>query len=378
MDVERIIDDIEQLQKCSKCRILGHSARATSRPRIKARRQCSRKAHGFAFGSGTGFAAEVNPKAGFEFRASAAFPVLKPIAMLNFRAGVASAEVQRVRGALFRQSAQVPDNGGMRNRATQSVALLLMLLTLPCAAQNTDYNKEAVLDEKGNIFVSSDAGRLIWMADTLHCSESIFAPDGQTVGCLVAPPTDVFPPAPSLKLEIYLKGGEKRTIEPGAAILDWHFWEEGRAVAAHSGLHVRQGTYTLYESATARVIEKLAEPADERTLPPWAKSQAQIQDEAVPMSVALTQERTYWIAKVLRQIKKIEPGMRRKDLVGIFTTEGGLSNRFQRTYVHVDCPYIKVNVRFKAASGETNALKEDPDDIIEFVSQPFLQWSTMD
>jgi hypothetical protein len=34
-------------------------------------------------------------------------------------------------------------------------------------------------------------------------------------------------------LEIYLKGGEKRTIKPGAPILDWHFWE-GRAVAVHS------------------------------------------------------------------------------------------------------------------------------------------------
>ncbi len=245
---------------------------------------------------------------------------------------------------IFRQPAHLPDNGDMRNRATLNVTLLLMLLALPCAAQNTGYNKEAELDEKGNIY----------------CSESIFATDKQTVGCMVATSTAVFPPAPSLTLEIYLKGGEKRTIEPGAPILDWHFWEEGRAVAVHSGLNVRQGTYTLYESATARVIEKLAEPANEKTLPRWAKRQAQIQDEAVPMSAALTQERTYWIAKVLRQIEKIEPGMRRKDLVGIFTTEGGLSNRFQRTYVHVDCPYIKVNVRFKAASDEANALKEDP------------------
>lgn len=85
------------------------------------------------------------------------------------------------------------------------------------------------------------------------------------------------------------------------------------------------------------------------------------------MSAALTQERTYWIAKVLRQIKKIEPGMRRKDLGGILTTEGGLSNRLPRTYVHVDCHYIKVNVRFQAASDESNALREDPKDTIESV-----------
>jgi hypothetical protein len=278
----------------------------------------------------------------------------------------------------FANQSRVPDNGEMRNTATSRMTFLLVLLALPCAAQSRGYNKEAELDEKGNIFVSSDAGRLIRMGDARHCSESIFATDRQTVGCMVAPSTDVFPAAPSLKLEIYLRGGEKRTIEPGAPILDWHFWEEGRAVAVHSGLHVRQGAYTLYESATARVIEKSPEPADERTLPSWAKSQAQIQDEAVPMSAAFTQERTHWIAKVLRQIEKIEPGMRRKDLGGILTSEGGISNRFQRTYLYVDCPYIKVNIRFKAASDETNALKEDPDDTIESVSQPFLQWSTMD
>ena len=167
-------------------------------------------------------------------------------------------------------------------------------------------------------------------------------------------------------------------IEPGAPILDWHFWEQGRDVAVHYGLNGQQGIYALYESATAHVIEKLTEPDDESALPQWAKSQAQIQDESVPMSETLTQERTLWIAKVLRQIEKIEPGMRRKDLVGILTTEGGLSNRFQRRYVHVDCPYIKVNVRFKAASDETNALKEDPDDSIESVSPPFLEWSIAD
>jgi hypothetical protein len=149
-------------------------------------------------------------------------------------------------------------------------------------------------------------------------------------------------------------------------------------VAVHSGLRVRQGTYTLYESATARLVAKRAEPADERMLPQWAKSQAQIQDESVPMSAALTQARTLWIVKVLRQIGEIQPGMRRMDLHDILTTEGGISNRFQRTYVSVECPYIKVTVKFKPASDKTNALKEDPDDTIESVSQPFLQGRIMD
>jgi len=85
-----------------------------------------------------------------------------------------------------------------------------------------------------------------------------------------------------------------------------------------------------------------------------------------------------WISKVLRQIDKIKPGMRRQDLLKVFTMEGGESNRFQRTYVHKECPYIKVDVRFKAANNEHDALKEEPEDIIETISRPYLAWSVMD
>jgi hypothetical protein len=91
-----------------------------------------------------------------------------------------------------------------------------------------------------------------------------------------------------------------------------------------------------------------------------------------------SEERTKWIAKVLRQITKIEPGMKRQDLLKVFATEGGLSTRFQRTYIYSECPYIKVNVRFKAANNEGNAVEEQPDDVIESISQPYLAWSTMD
>ena len=59
---------------------------APSRLRIDGTTKCSRIAHGFASGSISGFAAEVKPKAGFGFKTSAYFPVLKPIAMLAFRA----------------------------------------------------------------------------------------------------------------------------------------------------------------------------------------------------------------------------------------------------------------------------------------------------
>jgi hypothetical protein len=52
-------------------------------------------ARGFGCGSSSEFAAEVKPKAGFGFSPDAA-PVSKPIAMLAFRARVASAETRRL------------------------------------------------------------------------------------------------------------------------------------------------------------------------------------------------------------------------------------------------------------------------------------------
>lgn len=248
----------------------------------------------------------------------------------------------------------------------------------PLQEQQFDYNKEAELDAQGNIYVSSDQGKLIWMANTKHCSEVREANDRQTVGCRVMQNQELGTTVPSLQLEIYRKGGHKGIIEPGAPILDWHFWKDGEQVAISYGLGNSGLTYALYDSPTARLIEKLSEPSDEGLLPQWAKGAAQIQDESVPMSAELTQERRLWIAKVLRQIGQIKPGMRRKDLLAVFTTEGGISTRTQRTYVHSECPYIKVNVRFKAVAGESPGIDEDPDDIIESISQPYLAWSVMD
>ena len=110
----------------------------------------------------------------------------------------------------------------------------------------------------------------------------------------------------------------------------------------------------------------------------YNKGQALIQDESVLMSAALNEERTKWIGKILRQIGTIEPGMRRSDLLRVFKTEGGLSNPTQRTCVYIECSYIRVSVRFKAATTESPGLGDNPDDIIESISQPYLGWSVMD
>ena len=255
--------------------------------------------------------------------------------------------------------------------------LSLALAAITTSEQKVQYTTEAGIDSDGNIYVASDGGKPINMATMGHCIEVRVADDRQTVGCTVARGTKLEESMQSLRLEIYLRNGRKQIIETETPMMDWHFWRDGQQVAVSHSLDGK-GHYALYDAASARVVEELAEPANESLLPEWAKSRSQIQDESVPLGDQYSRERTMWIAKVLRQIQKIKPGMKRQDLLKVFTMEGGLSTRFQRTYVYSECPYIKVNVRFKAATNESDGIEQDPDDIIESISQPYLEFSIMD
>ena len=90
------------------------------------------------------------------------------------------------------------------------------------------------------------------------------------------------------------------------------------------------------------------------------------------------QQKTQWIAKVLTTIETVKPGMTRADLLKIFTTEGGLSTRYQRTYVFKECPYIKVDVAFVRSTNESVVSPESPSDVIAKISQPYLQFFIAD
>ena len=265
-----------------------------------------------------------------------------------------------------------------------SLILLLSLFSVSqISPQQSAPEKQVWTDGLGNVFVPSNGG-YFQVANVGHCSMYTTTQDQQTVVCQVAEPVESnssteTPPLPIIhRLEIFQRGGAKLSIVTGAPILEWHLWDNDRLVAVFSGSQSGQGTYSLYELATARMMQTLAEPQDKSTLPQWAKGRGQIEDESVSTGKAVTEERTLWVAKVLRQIQQFKPGMKREDLWKAFTTEGGISNRFQRTFVYAECPYIKVEVHFKAANDPENALKEDSEDIIESISKPYLQWSVMD
>ncbi len=83
---------------------------------------------------------------------------------------------------------------------------------------------------------------------------------------------------------------------------------------------------------------------------------------------------TQQISGILKECERLKPGMTRADLLKIFTTEGGLSTQTGRTFVHVRCPCIKVDVEF----APTESRQEQPSDTVTKISKPYLEWSVAD
>ncbi len=84
--------------------------------------------------------------------------------------------------------------------------------------------------------------------------------------------------------------------------------------------------------------------------------------------------KTDWLGEIIGEIGTVKPGMTRLDLMKVFTTEGGLSNRTHRRFVHRRSFYIKVDVAFKPVGNETDWLDERDSDVILSISKPFLKY----
>ncbi len=88
------------------------------------------------------------------------------------------------------------------------------------------------------------------------------------------------------------------------------------------------------------------------------------------------QDHLVWVGEALKRMQTIKPGMTREALLAVFTTEGGLSTRLQRTFVSRECPYFKVDVEFQAVGPATPV--EDSRDIVVKISRPYLQFAVAD
>jgi len=85
-----------------------------------------------------------------------------------------------------------------------------------------------------------------------------------------------------------------------------------------------------------------------------------------------------WVARSLSAIQNLKVGMTRRDLLKLFTVEGGQSTRTSRTYVFRECPYIKVDVGFEPVDAPQDKLKANMEDRIVRISKPYLEQSVID
>ncbi|MBL7153693.1 MAG: hypothetical protein ISS79_08240 [Phycisphaerae bacterium] len=112
-------------------------------------------------------------------------------------------------------------------------------------------------------------------------------------------------------------------------------------------------------------LNRIRLPADTRIIDnrkPWTRQE-------------ISQNHTEWIKECLKRVQSIRPGATRGELLDVVATEGGISNRLSRRYVYKECPYIKVDVEFKAIG---DGMLENDNDIITKISKPFLEWSIAD
>src|SRR5688572_17276559 len=88
------------------------------------------------------------------------------------------------------------------------------------------------------------------------------------------------------------------------------------------------------------------------------------------------------VSDAIRETSTVTAGMTRGDLMRVFTVEGGLSTRGQRTYVYRACPYIKVDVEFEVEHLRDPQgripLPESETDVIRSISRPYLAWPIID
>lgn|GEM_PF-1744097 len=91
-----------------------------------------------------------------------------------------------------------------------------------------------------------------------------------------------------------------------------------------------------------------------------------------------TMSHSEWVAQSLAEIQTIKVGMTRKELLKLFTVEGGISTRTSRTFVFRECPYIKVDVGFEPIGLPADKLKENMEDRITRISKPYLARSVID
>lgn len=73
----------------------------------------------------------------------------------------------------------------------------------------------------------------------------------------------------------------------------------------------------------------------------------------------------------------IKVGMTRREVEKYFSPDGGLQSFSTTRYVYLKCEFINVNVSFKSAV-RGSRISGSPDDIVESVTKPYLEYPVAD
>jgi hypothetical protein len=234
-------------------------------------------------------------------------------------------------------------------------------------------------DSNGDITLVSGDGHRTVIARHDHCNGINSTPDGQMLACVVSRGLDDHGFRPQFQVELYHADGRKVVLEPGGSIREWHFWNDSQQIAISFKANDGHVWDALYEAGYGGLVAREEESGDLSQLPQWAKSQSQVSDESVPMDADSQAMRNQWMDKVLREMEAIRPGMHRGDLSALFRQDGGINPiGHQERYVLKECPTIKIDVSFRNPDGSDRLDRESPDDVIDSISKPYLQWAIMD
>ncbi|RYG75022.1 hypothetical protein EON80_02025 [bacterium] len=85
-----------------------------------------------------------------------------------------------------------------------------------------------------------------------------------------------------------------------------------------------------------------------------------------------------WIAHSLREMQTIKPGMTGKQLLKVFTVEGGVQQIPPTRYVYRDCPMIKVDIEWKNVHQPRPTQTHKKTFVISKISKPYLEGSIVD
>lgn len=85
------------------------------------------------------------------------------------------------------------------------------------------------------------------------------------------------------------------------------------------------------------------------------------------------------VQKALADSQHVRPGLKRKEVEGYFTPDGGVQSPPDTRYRYRGCDCIKLDVQYKASpAARGNPFATSPDDVVRSVSKLYIEYPITD